>query len=215
MNKLSKIEDVVALLKDGMTVMVGGFLGQGSAQKTIEAICESSVKDLTLIANDAAYADRGLGKLLCSGKVKRFIVSHIGTNSVVGDMMNAGSLEIEFSPQGTLAERVRSGGAGLGGVLTPVGIGTVVENGKQKIEIDGVTYLLEKPLHADIALIGASVCDKIGNIFYKGTCQNFNPIMATAADIVIAECEELVEVGQIPMENVHVPAILVNYIITK
>lgn len=215
MNKLSKVEDVVALLKDGMTIMVGGFLGQGSAQKVIDAICESSVKDLTVIANDASYTDRGVGKLLVTGKVKRFIVSHIGTNPTVGDMLNAGTLEIEFVPQGTLAERIRSGGAGLGGVLTPVGIGTVVENGKQKIEVDGVTYLLEKPLHADMAIIGASISDKIGNLFYKGTCQNFNPLMATAADIVVAETEELVETGEIAMESVHVPAILVNYIITK
>lgn len=215
MNKLSKVEDVVALLKDGMTIMVGGFLGQGSAQKVIDAICESSVKDLTVIANDASYTDRGVGKLLVTGKVKRFIVSHIGTNPTVGDMLNAGTLEIEFVPQGTLAERIRSGGAGLGGVLTPVGIGTVVENGKQKIEVDGVTYLLERPLHADMAIIGASISDKIGNLFYKGTCQNFNPLMATAADIVVAETEELVETGEIAMESVHVPAILVNYIITK
>lgn len=215
MNKLSKVEDVVALLKDGMTIMVGGFLGQGSAQKVIDAICESSVKDLTVIANDASYTDRGVGKLLVTGKVKKFIVSHIGTNPTVGDMLNAGTLEIEFVPQGTLAERIRSGGAGLGGVLTPVGIGTVVENGKQKIEVDGVTYLLEKPLHADMAIIGASISDKIGNLFYKGTCQNFNPLMATAADIVVAETEELVETGEIAMESVHVPAILVNYIITK
>lgn len=215
MNKLSKVEEIVALLKDGMTIMVGGFLGQGCAQKTIDAICESNVSDLTVIANDAAFVDRGVGKLLVSGKVKKLIASHIGTNPTVGDMMNAGTLEIEFVPQGTLAERVRSGGAGLGGVLTPVGLGTVVENGKQKVEVDGVTYLLEKPLRADMAIIGASVCDKIGNIFYKGTCQNFNPMMATAADIVVAETEELVEVGAIAMETVHVPAILVNHIITK
>ena len=215
MNKLSKIEDVVSLLKDGMTLMVGGFLAQGSAQKVIDAICESSVENLTVIANDAAFADRGVGKLLVTGKVKRFISSHIGTNPIVGEKMNSGDLEIEFVPQGTLAERIRCGGSGLGGVLTSVGLGTVVEEGKQKIEVDGVTYLIEKPLHADMAIIGASVCDKIGNIFYKGTCQNFNPIMATAADVVIAECEELVEVGAIPMENVHVPAILVDYIITK
>lgn len=215
MNKLSRIEDVVALLKDGMTIMVGGFLTQGSAEKVIDAICQSSVKDLTVITNDAAYPDRGVGKLLISGKVKRLIASHIGTNPVVGDMLNSGAIEIEFVPQGTLAERIRSGGAGLGGVLTPVGLGTVVENGKDKIVVDGHTYLLEKPLHADLAVIGASICDKIGNIFYKGTCQNFNPMMATAADVVVAECQELVEVGLIQMESVHVPAILVNHIIAQ
>lgn len=215
MNKLSSTENVVALLTDGMTIMVGGFLAQGAAEGVIDAICQSSVKDLTVIANDAAYPDRGVGKLLVSGKVKRLIASHIGTNPVVGDMFNSGTLEIEFVPQGTLAERIRSGGAGLGGVLTPVGLGTVVEQGKQKVVVDGRTYLLEKPLHADMAVIGASVCDKIGNIFYRGTCQNFNPMMATAADIVVAECQELVEVGQIPMESVHVPGILINHIIAQ
>lgn len=215
MIKLSSTENVVALLTDGMTIMVGGFLAQGAAEGVIDAICQSSVKDLTVIANDAAYPDRGVGKLLVSGKVKRLIASHIGTNPVVGDMFNSGTLEIEFVPQGTLAERIRSGGAGLGGVLTPVGLGTVVEQGKQKVVVDGRTYLLEKPLHADMAVIGASVCDKIGNIFYRGTCQNFNPMMATAADIVVAECQELVEVGQIPMESIHVPGILINHIIAQ
>lgn len=215
MNKLSKTADVVALLKDGMTVMVGGFLAQGTAEKVIDAICQSPVKNLTVITNDAAYPDRGVGKLLVSGKVKRLIASHIGTNATVGEMLNNNTIDIEFVPQGTLAERIRSGGAGLGGVLTPVGLGTVVEQGKEKVVVDGRTYLLEEPLHADIAIIGASVCDKIGNIFYRGTCQNFNPMMATAADIVVAECQELVEVGQIQMECVHVPAILVDYIIAQ
>lgn len=215
MNKLSRTEDVVALLKDGMTIMVGGFLAQGTAEKVIDAICRSSIKDLTVITNDAAYPDRGVGKLLISGKVKHLIASHIGTNAVVGEMLNSGTIDIEFVPQGTFAERIRSGGAGLGGVLTPVGLGTMVEQGKEKVVVDGRTYLLEKPLHADLAIIGASVCDKIGNIFYKGTSQNFNPMMATAADVVVAECQELVEVGQIPMESVHVPAILVNYIIAQ
>lgn len=215
MNKLSRTEDVVALLKDGMTIMVGGFLAQGTAEKVIDAICRSSIKDLTVITNDAAYPDRGVGKLLISGKVKHLIASHIGTNAVVGEMLNSGTIDIEFVPQGTFAERIRSGGAGLGGVLTPVGLGTMVEQGKEKVVVDGRTYLLEKPLHADLAIIGGSVCDKIGNIFYKGTSQNFNPMMATAADVVVAECQELVEVGQIPMESVHVPAILVNYIIAQ
>lgn len=215
MNKLSRTEDVAALLKDGMTIMVGGFLAQGTAEKVIDAICRSSIKDLTVITNDAAYPDRGVGKLLISGKVKHLIASHIGTNAVVGEMLNSGTIDIEFVPQGTFAERIRSGGAGLGGVLTPVGLGTMVEQGKEKVVVDGRTYLLEKPLHADLAIIGASVCDKIGNIFYKGTSQNFNPMMATAADVVVAECQELVEVGQIPMESVHVPAILVNYIIAQ
>ena len=121
--------------------------------------------------------------------------------------------KIEFCPQGTLAERIRCGGAGLGGVLTQTGLGTVVENGKRKIEVDGKEYLLELPLHADVAIIGASICDEMGNAIYKGTTQNFNPMMATAADLVIAEAQEVVKTGEIPMENVHTPGIYVNYIV--
>ncbi|EKC55058.1 acetate CoA-transferase subunit alpha, partial [human gut metagenome] len=139
--------------------------------------------------------------------------SHIGTNPCTSEQMNSGELEIEFCPQGTLAERVRSGGAGLGGVLTPVGLGTIVAEGKQIINVDGKDYLLEKPLRADVALLGASLADRSGNLVYKGTSQNFNPLMATAADLVIAEVRELVETGAIAPEAVRTPGIFVDYMV--
>ena len=173
----------------------------------------TDVKDLTIIANDTAYPDKGIGLLITNKQVKKVIASHIGTNPNTIQQLNDKELIVEFSPQGTLAERIRCGGAGLGGVLTPTGIGTVVEEGKQKLTIDGKEYLLEKPLHADIALIGANISDETGNLIYKGTTQNFNPMMATAADLVIAEAQEVVKTGEIPMENVHTPGIYVNYIV--
>ena len=146
-------------------------------------------------------------------QVRKVIVSHIGTNPCTSEQMNSGELEIEFCPQGTLAERVRSGGAGLGGVLTPVGLGTIVAEGKQIINVDGKDYLLEKPLRADVALLGASLADRSGNLVYKGTSQNFNPLMATAADLVIAEVRELVETGAIAPEAVRTPGIFVDYMV--
>lgn len=213
MNKLISIEEAVSHIKDGMTIMFGGFLGAGTAVKMVEAIANKGVKDLTLIGNDTAYPNKAIGMLISNHQVKKLYASHIGTNADTIQQFNDKTLEIEFVPQGTLAERIRCGGAGLGGVLTRTGLGTVVEEGKRKIEIDGVEYLLEMPLHADIALIGASVCDTFGNAIYKGTTQNFNPMMATAADLVILETKELVEVGQIPMEQIHTPGIYVDYIV--
>ena len=213
MEKLISVEDAVAKIKDGMTLMIGGFLAAGTSKKIVEALSKSKVKNLTIICNDTAFPDKGIGLLVVNKQVKKVITSHIGTNPNTIEQFNNKELEVEFVPQGTLAERVRCGGAGLGGFLTPTGIGTVVEEGKQKMTIDGKDYLLEFPLHADIALIGASIGDKSGNLHYKGTTQNFNPMMATAADLVIAEVEELVETGAIPMENVHTPAIFVNNIV--
>ena len=194
-----------------MSVMIGGFMGNGTPEHIMDALVAAKVKDLTVICNDTAFPDRGIGKLIVNRQIKKVIVSHIGTNPVTVDQMNAKELEIEFSPQGTLAERVRAGGAGLGGVLTTTGLGTVVADGKQTLEVDGKTYLLEKPLRADVALLGANIGDKSGNLIFKGTSQNFNPIMATAADVVIAEIEELVEVGELAPETVHVPGIFVDY----
>lgn len=171
------------------------------------------MKNLILIVNDTAYPDKGCGQLIANKQVKKVIVSHIGTNPCTSEQMNSGELEIEFSPQGTLAERIRSGGAGLGGVLTPTGIGTLVAEGKQVLNIDGKDYLLEKPLRADVALIGASVGDESGNLVYKGTTQNFNPLMATAADLVIAEVQELVETGDLYPELIKTPGIFVDFLV--
>jgi acetate CoA/acetoacetate CoA-transferase alpha subunit len=214
MAKKITIDEAVSMIKEGMTLMVGGFLSAGSANTLLEALSRKGVKNLTVIVNDTAYPDKGVGLLVANRQVKKAICSHIGTNPATIEQYNNKEIEIEFVPQGTLAERIRCGGSGLGGVLTPTGVGTIVEEGKQKLTIDGKTYLLEKPLHADIALIGASVCDEVGNCVYKGTTQNFNPLMAAAADIVIVETQQMVKTGEIPMEQVHTPALFVDYIIS-
>ena len=208
MSKFISIEEAVSKVKDGMTIMVGGFLANGTPNKIVDALAKSGVKNLTLICNDTAYPDKGVGQLIANKQVKKLFVSHIGTNPHTSEQMNSGELEIEFCPQGSLAERVRAGGCGLGGILTQTGMGTIVAEGKQIVNVDGKDYLLEKPLRADIALVGASLGDKAGNLVYRGTSQNFNPLMASAADLVIAEINELVEVGEIAAENVKTPSIM-------
>ena len=213
MNKLISPSDAASFIKDGMTLMIGGFLRHGTPERIIDEIVASGVKSLTLIVNDTAFPDKGCGKLVTNNQVKKLIVSHIGTNPNTGQKMNSGELEIEFSPQGTLAERIRSGGAGLGGILTPVGIGTIIEEGKQMIQVDGTDFLLEKPLRADIALIYATTADDLGNLIYMGTMRNFNPLMAMAADTVIAEVEELKPAGELSPETIHTPHIFVDYIV--
>ena len=213
MSKFISIEEAVSKVKDGMTIMVGGFLANGTPNKIVDALAKSGVKNLTLICNDTAYPDKGVGQLIANKQVKKLFVSHIGTNPHTSEQMNSGELEIEFCPQCSLAERVRAGGCGLGGILTQTGMGTIVAEGKQIVNVDGKDYLLEKPLRADIALVGASLGDKAGNLVYRGTSQNFNPLMASAADLVIAEINELVEVGEIAAENVKTPSIMVDFII--
>lgn len=205
------IDKAVELIKDGMTIMVGGFLGIGAPQRLIEAIVKAGKKDLTIICNDTSFPETGSGLLVAEGLVKKAIVSHIGTNPASGTKMLANEMEVELVPQGTLIERIRCGGGGLGGVLTQTGLGTIVEEGKDKINVDGVDYLLEKALRADIAIIGASIADKYGNLVFRGTSKNFNPYMAMAADIVIAEISE--EVDLIEPYNVHTPHLFINYII--
>ena len=213
MSKFISIEEAVSKVKDGMTIMVGGFLANGTPNKIVDALAKSGVKNLTLICNDTAYPDKGVGQLIANKQVKKLFVSHIGTNPHTSEQMNSGELEIEFCPQGSLAERVRAGGCGLGGILTQTGMGTIVAEGNQIVNVDGKDYLLEKPLRADIALVGASLGDKAGNLVYRGTSQNFNPLMASAADLVIAEVNELVEVGEIAAENVKTPSIMVDFIV--
>ena len=213
MSKFISIEEAVVKVKDGMTIMIAGFLANGTPNKIVDALAKSNVKNLTLICNDTAYPDRGVGQLITNKQVRKVITSHIGTNSSSSEQYNSGELEIEFCPQGTLAERVRAGGNGLGGVLTQTGLGTLVAEGKPVIEVDGKSYLLEKPLRADLALIRASKGDKSGNLVYHGTSQNFNPMMALAADLVIAEIENLVEIGSIEPENVRTPAMFVHHIV--
>jgi acetate CoA/acetoacetate CoA-transferase alpha subunit len=213
MDKVITLEETVSKIKDGMTLMIGGFLVIGSPCTIINKIVETGVKDLTIICNDTSVVDKGIGKLVVNKQVKKAIVSHIGTNPETGRQMNAGELEVELVPQGTLIERIRCGGAGLGGILTPTGLGTLVEKGKEKITVDGNEYLLEKPLKADVAIIFGSKVDKKGNAYYNKTTRNFNPLMATAADLVIVEAEELVEAGEIDPNDVMTPGIFVDYIV--
>ena len=215
MNKFVTVKEAADKIHDGMTVMVGGFLGVGNPIALIDELVARNVKDLTIICNDTAYPEVGVGKLITNHQVKALIATHIGTNNNTIDQMNSGELKVTLQPHGTLAEQIRAAGAGLGGVLTQTGLGTVVENGKEKITVDGKEYLLEKPVRADVAIIGANICDEEGNLVYKGTSQNFCPMMATAADMVIVEPEEIVATGSIAPENVKTPSIFVDFIIKK
>lgn len=215
MDKLISAKDAAAKLKDGMTVMIGGFLANGTPERIVDELVKSGVKDLTLIVNDTSYIDRGNGRLVDNKQIKKVIVSHIGTNPRTAELMNNGEMEVEFCPQGSLAERIRCGGMGLGGALTKTGLGTIVADGKQRVMIDGEEWLLEKPLHADVAFIRASKADKMGNLVYYGTTKNFNPLMAMAADCVVAEVDELVEVGEIAPHEVHTSSIFVNYLVKE
>lgn len=213
MNKLVSIETAVDLIKDGMTVMFGGFLGVGTPEKIIDALIEKNVKDITLICNDTAFPDKGTGKLIVNHQVKKAIVSHIGTNPETGKQMIDQELEVELVPQGSLAEKIRCGGVGLGAVLTRTGVGTDVAKDKTIIQVDGVEYLLEKALHADVAIIFASVADEKGNLIYDGSTRNFNPLMAMAADTVIVEAEKIVPVGELSYNEIVTPHIVVDYIV--
>ncbi len=211
-DKIISRDDFAAMLKDEMSIMVGGFLGCGTPETLIDIIIASGVKNLTIIVNDTSFVDRGVGRLVAAKQVARVITSHIGTNPETGKQMVEGTLAVELVPQGTLAERIRAAGAGLGGVLTPTGVGTIVEEGKQKLTIYGHEYLVELPLRADLAVINGSTVDKAGNVVYNATTRNFNPLMAMAASTVVVEAEKLVEIGTIMPELVMTPAPLVTHI---
>lgn len=215
-NKIMTAQEAVAGIKDGATVMVGGFMACGTPEILIDALVEKGIKHLTIICNDAGVPGRGVGKLLSNGQIKTLIASHVGLNPEVAQRMNTeveeDKLECILVPQGTLAERIRAGGAGLGGFLTPTGVGTIVAEGKPVINVDGRDYLLEKPLKADFALIRGSVTDKFGNTTYNGTTRTFNPMMAAAADYVIVGACEIVEIGEIDPNNVVTSGIFVDAI---
>ena len=213
MKKLISVEEAISKMKDGMRIMIGGFLVAGTPNRIVKAMVDAGIKDITLICNDSGFADKGLGILFENRQVSKVIASYIGSNKTSLEQYNKKEIEVEFVPQGTFAERIRAAGAGLGGILTPTGVGTIAQEGKQVIELDGKEFLLETALKADIALIGASVADESGNLFYKGTTQNVNPLMATAADLVIAEVEEFVKIGEMPMETVHTQALFVDYMV--
>jgi acetate CoA/acetoacetate CoA-transferase alpha subunit len=211
-SKQVSIEQVRQSFKDGMTVMIGGFLDVGTPNELIRGILNDGIQNITLIANDTGFADKGVGLLVVKRLVKKVIASHIGTNPETGKQMIAGEMAVELVPQGTLAERIRCGGSGLGGVLTPTGIGTIVEENKQKICVEGVEYLLETALRADIALLKAKKADKAGNLIYDKSARNFNPVMALAADLVIVEVDEVVEIGEIDPDEVITPGVLIDQI---
>jgi acetate CoA/acetoacetate CoA-transferase alpha subunit len=212
MNKLVSAIEAVSTIQSGMTVMIGGFLGVGTPESLITALLEKGVTDLTVIANDTAMPDKGIGRLVVARRVRRVIASHIGTNPETGRQMQSGETQVELVPQGTLVERIRAGGAGLGGILTPTGIGTVVEQGKEKLVVNGREYLLETPLRADVALIYAATGDQFGNLYCHGTGRNFNPVMAMAADHVVAEISDLSD-GNINPDIVHIPGVLVHRLV--
>ncbi|WP_422453336.1 CoA transferase subunit A [Vibrio harveyi] len=215
MKKAATTEQVESLLHDGMTIMIGGFMATGAPERLIDLLIKKDIKNITLISTDTGSPGRGSSRLIAEKRVKKLYASHIGTNPETGKQMNEGTLEVELVPQGTLAERIRSAGAGLGGVLTPTGLGTIVAENKRVIEIDGKQYLLEMPLKADLALIRGSKVDRRGNVFYSKTTQNFNPLMATAAETVVVEPEQIVELGDIEPEAVHTPSLYVDYILVE
>ena len=215
MGKTIKLADAVARIPDHASLMIGGFLGVGSPARLIDELVRQGKRGLTVIANDTARPGTGIGKLISARLVRRIVVSHIGTNPETQRQMIAGELEVELVPQGTLAERIRAAGHGLGGVLTPTGVGTTVQEGKRTLEIDGRKFLLELPLRADFALVNARRADHIGNLSYAMTARNFNPLMAMAAAVVIAESQEIVPVGVIAPDDVMTPAVLVDQLIAR
>lgn len=213
--KTIPLDKAVALIPDGASVMIGGFMAVGSPERVIDELVRQGKRDLTLIANDTAMPGCGIGKLVTARLVKKVIVSHIGLNPETQQQMLAGKIEVELVPQGTLIERIRSGGCGLGGVLTATGVGTVVEDGKQKVALNGREYLVEPALRADFALVNAFMADYLGNLAYALTARNFNPVIAMAADTVIVDADNIVPVGVIGPDQVVTPAPLVDYLIAQ
>ncbi|MGI9273288.1 MAG: CoA transferase subunit A [Endozoicomonas sp.] len=197
----------------GNSMMIGGFMATGSPHKIIDALIQKGTKELNLICTDTGFADKGIGRLISAKQVASVKASHIGLNPETGRQMTSGEIDVELIPQGTLAESIRCGGAGIGGFLTKTGIGTLVEENKQKVTVKDEEYLLELPLKADVALIRASIVDTVGNCIFNKTTSNFNPVMATAADLVIVEAEKVVEVGEIDPDRFTLPGIFIDFIV--
>ena len=213
--KTIALKDAVAMIPDGASLMIGGFMGVGTPERLIDELVRQGKRGLTVIANDTAMPDRGIGKLVSAGLVGRTVASHIGLNPETQQQMIAGKMAVDLIPQGTLIERIRAGGFGLGGILTPTGVGTVVEEGKRRIEVDGKDYLLETALRADFALVHAFLADYLGNLSYALTARNFNPVVAMAADTVIVTAEHIVPVGVIAPDHVVTPAPVVDYLVAN
>ena len=213
--RTTTVEEAVSRIPDGASVMVGGFMGVGTSERLMDELVRQGKRNLTLIANDTAMPGVGIGKLVSAKLLRKVIVSHIGLNPETQQKMIAGEIEVDLVPQGTLIERIRCGGYGLGGVLTPTGVGTVVEKDKRKLVVDGREYLLETALHADFALVQAFLADYLGNLTYVLTARNFNPVIAMAATTVIADAEHVVPVGMISPDHVITPAVLVDYLVAR
>lgn len=212
--KTIALKDAVAMIPDGASLMIGGFMGVGTPDRLIDELVRQGKRNLTAIANDTAMPGRGIGKLVSAGLIGRTVASHIGLNPETQQQMITGKMTVDLVPQGTLIERIRAGGFGLGGILTPTGVGTVVEEGKRKIEVDGTSYLLETALRADFALVHAFLADYLGNLSYALTARNFNPVIAMASDTVIVTAEHVVPVGVIAPDHVMTPAPVVDYLVT-
>jgi acetate CoA/acetoacetate CoA-transferase alpha subunit len=209
------LDQSVAMIPDGASLMIGGFMAVGTPERVLDEIVRQKKRGLTVIANDTAAPGRGIGKLIDAKLLRKVIVSHIGLNPETQRQMKAGDLEVELVPQGTLVERIRAGGHGLGGILTRTGIGTPVETGKQLIDVDGKSYLLEVALRADFALVQAFLADYLGNLSYALTARNFNPVMAMAAETVIASADNIVPVGVLSPDHVVTPAPVVDYLVAN
>lgn len=212
-NKKANLDIFKSYLKDGMSIMFGGFMGVGTPELLVDGILQSGVKELTIIGNDTAFPTTGVGRLVSAGVVKHVIASHIGTNPETGKKMIAGELQVTLVPQGTLAEQIRAAGAGLGGILTPTGLGTVVADGKQIIQANGQDYILELPIKADLAILHATQADMYANLFFAKASKNFNTLIATAADVVFAQVDEITTEPLNP-ETVSTPGVFVDYIIS-
>jgi acetate CoA/acetoacetate CoA-transferase alpha subunit len=213
--KTISLKDAVALIPDAASLMIGGFMGVGTPERVVDELVRQGKRNLTVIANDTAMPGRGIGKLVSAGLIRRTIASHIGLNPETQQQMMNGKMAVELVPQGTLIERIRAGGFGLGGILTPTGVGTVVEEGKQRLEVDGRSYLLETALRADFALIHAFLADYLGNLSYALTARNFNPVIAMAADTVVVTADHIVPVGVIAPDHVVTPAPVVDYLVAN
>jgi acetate CoA/acetoacetate CoA-transferase alpha subunit len=209
------VEESIALIPDGASLMIGGFMAVGTPERLMDELVRQGKRELTVIANDTASPGRGIGKLITAKLVRKVIASHIGLNPETQQKMLSGEMEVELVPQGTLIERIRAAGYGLGGILTPTGVGTVVEEGKRKVEVDGRAYLLETALPADFALVQAFLADYFGNLTYVLTARNFNPVIAMAAKTVIVDAEHVVPVGMISPDHVMTPAPLVDYLVAR
>jgi acetate CoA/acetoacetate CoA-transferase alpha subunit len=213
MDKTMQLDLVLQKVKTGASVMVGGFGVPGTPFMLLDGLFTQGTRDLVFIKNEANEAGLGISRLIEAGRAKRLITSHLGLNAVVIGMMNRGEIAVDFYPQGILAEKIRAGGAGLLGFVTDIGIDTILRRGKTVIQIGGKEGIVEPALRADVAFIHAARADRAGNLVYEKSARNFNPLMATAADLVIAEAEELVEIGDIPPDQIHTPGAFVDHVV--